>query len=310
MWRARRSVYCSAVLTTTTASVDPSRVHAALRAIEGAFSAGVLHPDVLAALQVIGAPVETVEEVTVVTRSAAMRTDNPSVVWSAFFNFNPVTIDRLIPATWRRVSFDDVLTAQTNAMDPVFRAALTPMAADELAELAALCRTATVAAIERCEGRPLCAGIASLPLPDAEHLMVWHAACLLREHRGDGHVAALVVEGLGRVEALVVHAAMQPRFQEVLRRSRRWRREDWQDAMASLRRKGWLTDDDTPTFTPAGRERRQWIEDRTDELAASAYESIGDDGVERMIALGARYTAALDAAGLGRELLARVPIGE
>jgi len=295
----------------TTAQVDPSRVHAALRGIEGAFAAGVLHPDVLIALQAIGAPVESPEDVTVVCRSAAMHTDNPDVVWSAFFNFNGETINRLVPATWRKVSFDDVLTTQAEVMDVAFREALSSMNSNDLAELAALSRAATMAAIEHSEGRPLCAGISARPLPqNDDHMMVWHAACLLREHRGDGHVAALVVEGLDRVEALVVHAAMMPRMVNVLRRSRRWRQDDWQLAIERLRAKGWLTDDEVPTFTDAGRERRQWIEDRTNELAAVAYEPIGDAGVERMIELGETYSAALEDAGIGRVLLSRVPIGD
>ena len=295
----------------TTASVDRAHVHAALRGIEGAFAAGVLHPDVLTALQAIGAPVESAEDVTVVCRSAAMHTDNPDVVWSAFFNFNRGTIDRLVPATWQAVSFDEVLATQAEVMDGAFRAALSPMPADDLTELAALSRAATVAAIAHSEGRPLCAGISAQPLPpNDDHMMVWHAACLLREHRGDGHVAALVVEGLDRVEALVVHAAMMPRMVNVLRRSRRWAQDDWQQAFDRLRSKGWLSDDDVPTFTDEGRERRQWIEDRTNELAAVAYEPIGDAGVERMITLGASFTAALEDAGLGRVLLSRVPIGD
>jgi len=294
----------------TTATVDPTRVHAALLGIEGAFAAGVLHPDVLRAFQSIGASVTSAEDVTVVARSAALRTDNPSVVWSAFFNFNPATINRLIPDTWRQVSFDDVLQAQTNVMKPLFDEALASMPAADLAELGALCRTVAVTARAASEGRPLCAGIASLPLPEDDCLLVWHTACLLREHRGDGHVAILVAEGLSRVEALVVHAAMMPRHAEVLRRSRRWSRADWQHAVVNLRLKGWLTDADVPTFTDAGRERRAWIEDRTDGLAAPAFETVGDKGVERMIALGRVYTDALEAGGLGRKLLTNVPIGD
>jgi len=116
----------------TTASVDPSRVRPALLGIEASFTTSCLHPDTLTALQAIGAPVETGEDVAFVTRSAAMRTDNPELVWSAFFNFNRTTIDRLIPETWRRVSFDDVLAAHNAALDGVFRDALATFPADDL----------------------------------------------------------------------------------------------------------------------------------------------------------------------------------
>src|SRR5262245_59519792 len=112
---------------TTTATVDPARVHPALLAIEVAFVTSCVHPDVIAPLQAIGAPVETPEDVAYLTRSAGMRTDNPDVVWSAFFNFNRTVIDRVIATTWERVSFDDVITAQDEALDRVFREALATM---------------------------------------------------------------------------------------------------------------------------------------------------------------------------------------
>ena len=133
---------------------------------------------------------------------------------------------------------------------------------------------------------------------------------LAREHRGDGHIAALVVEGLGRVDVLVVHAAMLPGFADGLRRSRRWSIDVWNESMVSLRQRGWLTDDDDPTFTPEGRARRQWIEDRTDQLAAVAFDDIGADGVERLIELGSVYTDALKAAGLGSALPRTIPMGD
>jgi hypothetical protein len=160
------------------------------------------------------------------------------------------------------------------------------------------------------EGRPLFAGLASLPLPDEDHLMVWHAARLLREHRGDGHIAGLVIEGLGPVDALVIHAAMLPMWADGLRRSRHWPKADWEASIVSLRRRGWLTDDEAPTFTPDGQARRAWIEDRTNQLAALAFDPIGPAGVERMIELGATYSAALEAAGLGSALMAAIPMGD
>ena len=90
---------------------------------------------------------------------------------------------------------------------------------------------------------------------------------------------------------------MMPSYGDGLRRSRRWPQPEWDATLERLRAKGWLTQDPVPTFTPEGRERRQWIEDRTDELAAVAYEPIGNEGVERMIVLGRAYDDALHAAG-------------
>jgi hypothetical protein len=297
-------------VTVTSSTVDPTRTQPALRSIETAFSTSVLHPAVLQSLQDLGLDAHDVADVNYLTRSAAMRTDNPAVVWSAFFNPNPESIYRLVPSSWAITTFDAVLAAQFDALDEPFAKVAASMDAADVRELAVLCRTVTEAANANCEGRPLFAGLASLPLPADDHMMAWHAARLLREHRGDGHVALLVAEGLGRIDALVVHAALLPGFADGLRRSRRWTKDDWAASMTSLRARGWLTDDDEPTFTDEGRARREWIETRTNELAAVAFDGIGNDGVDRLIELGRLYTAALETAGLGSALRASIPMGD
>lgn len=152
-------------MSVTLSTLDPSRTLPALRAIETAFSTSVLHPGVLQALQGLGVEAGDVSDVNIVTRSAAMRTDNPAVVWSTFFNPNPAAIYRLVPATWEKASFDAVLAAQSDALDGPFEEATASMADGELAELASLCRSVVEAANANCEGRPLFAGLASLPLP-------------------------------------------------------------------------------------------------------------------------------------------------
>lgn len=297
-------------VTVTSSTIDPKRTQPALQSIETAYATSVLLPAVVPAFQDLGLDVHDVADVNVLARSAAMHTENPAVVWSAFFNPHPNVIHRLIPSSFEIASFDAILAAQTAALDEPFAKAAGLMEPGDLRELATLCRTACETAGQHCEGRPLFAGLASLPLPAEDHLMMWHAARLLREHRGDGHIATLVVEGLGRIDALVVHAAMIPGFADGLRRSRRWSVDDWNASMVSLRARGWLTDDDDPTFTDEGRARREWIEDRTNELAAVAFDDIGNDGVERLIELGRLYTAALEAAGIGSGLRTAIPMGD
>jgi hypothetical protein len=103
---------------------------------------------------------------------------------------------------------------------------------------------------------------------------------------------------------------MEPMFGDGLRRSRRWTMDEWNASIASLRQRGWLTDDDALTFTPEGRARREWIENRTNELAALAFDPIGNAGVERVIELGTKYTAALESGGLGSTLRTGIPLGD
>jgi hypothetical protein len=150
----------------------------------------------------------------------------------------------------------------------------------ELAEAAQLARTAATAACDRPAGRPLFAGHASLPWPDEPHLVLWHAQSLLREFRGDGHIAALTVEGLDGCEALVTHAAAGDVSADILRATRQRSGDDWLAAEERLRERGWLDPD--LAVTELGRERRDWIEARTDELAAAPYDAIGVDGCARL----------------------------
>src|SRR5438105_4555509 len=75
-------------------------------------------------------------------------------------------------------------------------------------------------------GRPLYGALRSLPWPDAPHLRLWHACTLLREHRGDGHVAALTAAGLDGVEAHVTIAAAGNIPRETLQSNRKWSDDD------------------------------------------------------------------------------------
>jgi hypothetical protein len=153
------------------------------------------------------------------------------------------------------------------------------------------------AACEACrpEGRPLYAGHASLAWRDEPHLVLWQAITRLREFRGDGHVAALTVEGITGVQALLLHAASGDVPAAVLQASRAWPDTMWLAAADDLRDRGWLTDD--AGFTDEGRRRRQWVEDRTDELASAPWGALGDEACVRLRDLVRPLSRAIVEAG-------------
>lgn len=215
------------------------------------------------------------------SRSAPMGPVPAEVVIATFFNFDPDLVRRCIDGVWDRVSPGEMLAARLRGADRMLRHhARDFVDASETAEAAELARTAALAASERPEGRPLFAGHASLPWPDEPHLVLWHAQSLLREYRGDGHIAALTVEGLDGCEALVTHAAAGDVSSDILRATRQRTGDDWLAAEERLRERGWLDPD--LALTDLGRERRDWIEARTDELAAAPYDAIGVEGCERL----------------------------
>ncbi len=216
------------------------------------------------------------------SRAAALGPVSANIVAATFYNFPPRMVARAIPDAWRLASPEQILAARYASADAALRRLLgDQIASSEIAEAARLARTAA----EGCEvaGRPLFAAHAALPWPDVPHLVLWHAATLLREYRGDGHVASLMAEGVDGCEAHVtlVGTGVVPR--EAIQPHRGWSDQEWEAAEARLRGRGWL--DDAGMLTEVGRAGRQAIEDRTDRLAERPWQTLGADGSARLHAL-------------------------
>ncbi|MCX4862987.1 hypothetical protein OHU11_07735 [Streptomyces sp. NBC_00257] len=226
-------------------------------------------------------------------RSAAMGAVGPGTVTAAFYNFNHDLVARHLPAVWSVAAPQAVLDARLRAADTTLRRLLGEevIASPELAEAAGL----ALRAAEGCtrHARPLYAAHADLPVPEEPHLAYWHAGTLLREHRGDGHLAALLTAGLDPLEALVSHTAtgkgMSPRW---VLTTRGWHRDDWDAARERLRGRGIL--DAEGELTEAGAALRAELEEATDRMDAAPYEHLGAQGVERLteLARGFLFTAA------------------
>ena len=125
----------------------------------------------------------------------------------------------------------------------------------EVAEAAGLARRAAEAATQVPYGRPLYAAHAELPWPDESHLILWHAQTVLREFRGDGHVATLLTAGLTGLEAMVLHIASGETDARFLYATRGWSPPQWADAADRLRTRG-LIEGHGPALTEAGRRLR------------------------------------------------------
>ncbi|MGH9094657.1 MAG: SCO6745 family protein [Acidimicrobiales bacterium] len=217
------------------------------------------------------------------SRAAAMGPVSAEVVTATFFNFNPSLIAGAIPAAWEIAAPSKVLEARLRVVDDAMRQALGERVhAPEVIEAARLARRAAEAACERVEGRPLFAGHAGLEWPEPPHLQLWHAQTLLREFRGDGHVALLLSEGIDPVEALILHQATGEPGTEVLQVLRGWDDGDWSAGLRRAEAHGWMEPGATLRLSDAGRVLRQRVEDGTNRLAARAYEVLGESGCERL----------------------------
>ncbi|MEU3479011.1 hypothetical protein ACI2LO_22145 [Streptomyces sp. NPDC033754] len=221
-------------------------------------------------------------------RSAPLGAPGPARVASAFYSFSPAMVARYVPGAGEgsgEVPAADpaaVLAARLRAVDRTYRTVLgeDTVKSPELAEAAALARRAAEAA--GTEGRPLAAANAALPWPEAPHLVLWQAATILREHRGDGHLAALLVAGLDPVEALVSFAAIGAAPEPVFE-SRGWSASEWAAARERLTARGVLDADGA--VTDEGRALRAEVELRTDELAAAPWAALGPEETARLAEL-------------------------
>lgn len=228
------------------------------------------------------------------SRAAPLGAASAPLVTATFFNFHPGMVARAIPDAWAYADPDSVHRARTIGAAEALDRLLGTAAADEVAAAAELAE----AAVDGCglAGRPLFAAMAALARPTEPLTRVWHAATLLREHRGDGHVAACLAHGLDGIEALVTFAASGAVPRDVLQPNRGWSDDEWEGAEHRLAERGWL--DLEGGLTEVGRAGRQAIEDATDELAAEPWAALGEARSARLHDLLAPMAAAV-VAGAG-----------
>ena len=147
-----------------------------------------------------------------------------------------------------------------------------------------------------CEGRPMYAALRAIPIPNDVVARLFHAAALLREHRGDGHIAALMVEGVGGLEAHVLFALDMGLPAEKFGRIHHLPAAQLATVIDAMRHRGLISDDGW--LSQHGRAVKQRVEALTDDLAAKPYESLEPGELDELMAtlepLAALLLAAQD----------------
>ncbi|MGZ3102649.1 SCO6745 family protein [Streptomyces sp. H72] len=287
----------------TTAVLDARAGRRCHNALNTLHSTHYFSPDLGRELGALG--VTDPRAVNFAARAAALGPVGAGAVTATFYNYRHDLVARHVPAVWETVTPGQALAARERAVDATLRRLLGEeiLTSPEMSEAAGL----ALRAAEGCArgARPLYAAHADLPVPKAPHLAYWHAATLLREHRGDGHVAALAAAGLDGLEALVTHTAtgkgMTPKW---IFNTRGWSREEWDAATDRLRGRGLLDGAGEPTG--AGAALRDEIERETDRLDAAPYAHLGVDGVARLTELATAFArTAVGAGAFPADLLGR-----
>ena len=219
-------------------------------------------------------------------RAAPLGAVPAEVVTATFYNFHPSRVARAIPAAWQAAAPARYLAARTDSVDTALRRLLGPaIEAPELADAAELAREAALMA-PTC-GRAMAAANMALEWPSEPHLVLWHGQTVLRESRGDGHVAALVTAALDPCETLVMFAAEGRAGVQTLRDGRGWSVDEWTAAEERLLGRGLL--DAGAELTDDGLDLRRWVEERTDLAAAPSWQALGQRRCERLAELVGPY---------------------
>jgi len=227
-------------------------------------------------------------------RAAPLGRDVPAgVVHAIFYNFAPGEAARHIPRVWDLITPAAALAARDRGCAAALRRMLGDLADDpsvaraaDLAVKAATC--------PRTEGRPLYAALRTLPVPEQPLARLWYAGNLLREHRGDGHIVALVAHGIGGTEAHVLLALSQDMPAEKFGRVSHLPQAQLAAVVDGMRDRGLIGTDGW--LTAEGRTTKARIEALTDDLAAPAYDALEPSELAQLIADLEPIAAALNAA--------------
>lgn len=214
-------------------------------------------------------------------RASPLGVVDPAVVTAVFNSFAPRLIAERLPALWTLISPERAIQARQNAIGTAFERLLETefIHSGELAEAAKL---ATVAAAACAfPGRALHAANSALDQPGRPDVALWHAATMLREYRGDGHLAVLGHFELTGVDSLVIDcASTHGMAKEIVMPMRGWTEAEWSRGRERLADRGLV--DAAGRLTARGTAVRDEVERETDRLDRLPYEALGHRGVERL----------------------------
>lgn len=201
-------------------------------------------------------------------RSAALGTPDPKTVTALFHGFAPRLVERALPDAWSLADRDEILATRLKLAVDRLTPVIEPSAVD--AEVARLAKDLE-AIVDRLDfaGRALAAAHTNLPRPEDPIERLWRAATVLREYRGDSHVAILVAAGLdgAAANALAVADGRAPAHQQ---QARGWSDDEWMAAFEHLRRRAWTNE--YGEITDAGKAARAQIEDATDRVSSACFD--------------------------------------
>ncbi len=227
------------------------------------------------------------------SRAAPMGAVPAEVVLATFYNFSPRAVMSAMPGVWDSTAPEALQAARFRVVQRALERVGLQMSAEQIAEARALIDP-VVAGLD-LSGKPLAAGNAAVALPGDPLVALWQQVTVVREWRGDVHIALLIAGGVGPCDCLVLQVGTGRFPMRLAQATRRWDDTEWAAAVGRMADRGWA--DSAGALTPAGVEARESLEADTDRLCALIWNPIGDTGAARLAELILPIHAAIDAAG-------------
>src|SRR4051812_8899289 len=226
-------------------------------------------------------------------RAAPMGAVDSALVEATFFNFAPSFVRRWVPGVWSLATPEALVGTRRESAARTLRR-LYPKIDGVGSEVNAALEGAVTRGSSA--GRPLFASNRALTLPDDPVERLWQLCTSLREHRGDGHVAALTANGLDGLQAHVLIALEGGgTTADDLQKTRGWTGDDWSAAVERCTARGWIGMDGS--LSTSGRQLRHEIESTTDRLANEPFEAM--DSTSQHALLEALRAAAMAVSSSG-----------
>lgn len=226
------------------------------------------------------------------SRGASPGKPSGLVVAAAFGVFSPSVVVPSVDAGWAATEPGPLLQARHDGAVASLRRLLGEPDAARVERAVELLQRGMADAEHA--GHPLYSGLKSLPWPDEPLGRLWRSCDMVREHRGDSHIAVWTRAGVRPIEIQLMSELQMGIPLKTYSATRGWTGQQMDDALDGMRAKGWMEGD---AFSPEGRAYREDIEAQTDGMETGIVEAIGG-GFDTLIDLLRPWASAIVKVGI------------
>ncbi|MBF6599704.1 MAG: hypothetical protein IVW36_04255 [Dehalococcoidia bacterium] len=226
------------------------------------------------------------------SRGASLGKPGGLVVTAAFGVFSPAVVVPAVEAGWAATEPAPLLDARHDGAVASLRRLLGEPDACQLDRAVELLQRG----LARAEGagHPLFSGLKSLPWPGDPVGQLWRCCDLVREHRGDSHIAVWTRAMVAPIEIQLMSELQMGIPLKTYSATRGWTPAEMDAALDGMRAKGWLDGD---SFSPDGRALREAIESDTDAMEVPIVDAIEPD-FDELVEILRPWASAITAAGI------------